>query len=120
MIGLYPRDPCPDSGRIVALWRTGCHTARIVPTDGDPLEPLLDHLQRSSPLRRSEAERVVQDVLAWFSEDGDAFVRRRHRELQRRGVPNAEAYTRIAAELAARPVPGPRLTVRQVRRVIYG
>ena len=27
---------------------------------------------------------------------------------------------RLAEELAARPVPGPRLTVRQVRRAIYG
>ena len=89
-------------------------------TDGDALDPLLDHLQRSSPLRRSEAERLVGEVLAWFSEDPDAFVRRRHRELQRRGVPNAEAYGRIATELAARPVPGPRLSDRQIRRVIYG
>lgn len=91
-----------------------------MPTDGDALDPLLDHLQRSSPLQRSEAERIVEEVLAWFSEDADAFVRRRHRELQRRGVPNAEAYAVIAEELAGRPVPGPRLSLRQVRRVIYG
>ena len=92
----------------------------VVPSDGDPLEPLLAHLQRALPLRRPEAERLVADVVAFFSEEPDAFVRRRHRELQRAGVPNAEAYERIAAELAARPVPGPRLSVRQVRRVIYG
>ncbi|XAY05323.1 hypothetical protein DSM112329_02172 [Paraconexibacter sp. AEG42_29] len=60
------------------------------------------------------------EVMAWFSEDASAFVRRRHRELQRRGTPNAEAYAQIAAELAARPVAGPSLSVRQVRRVIYG
>lgn len=86
----------------------------------ESLEPLLDHLQRALPLRRSEAERVVAEVVEWFAESPDVFVRRRHRELQARGVPNAEAYTRIAEELAARPVPGPQLTERQVRRVIYG
>lgn len=84
------------------------------------MEPLLEHLQRSSPLRRSEVERLVGEVMAWFSEDPDAFVRRRHRELQRRGVPNATAYRQIAVELAARPVRGPQLSDRQVRRVIYG
>ncbi|UTI62839.1 hypothetical protein NBH00_15900 [Paraconexibacter antarcticus] len=88
--------------------------------DPDPLEPLLDHLQRALPLRRSEAQRVVDEVVAWFAESPEAFVRRRHRELQDRGVPNARAYSRIADELAARPVPGPRLSERQVRRVIYG
>ena len=91
-----------------------------MPTDGDPLAPLLDHLQRSSPLSRGEAERVVREVLAWFDEGPDAFVRRRHRELQRRGVANAEAYGVIADELAHRAVRGPRLTERQIRRVIYG
>ena len=84
------------------------------------MEPLLRHLERSLPLSRAEAEHAVGEVVAWFDEGPEEFVRRRHRELQRRGVRNDEAYARIAEELAARPVPGPRLTVRQVRRVIYG
>jgi hypothetical protein len=86
----------------------------------ESLEPLLDHLQRALPLRRSEAERVVAEVVEWYAESPEAFIRRRHRELQSRGVPNAEAYARIAEELASRPVPGPHLSERQVRRVIYG
>ena len=33
---------------------------------------------------------------------------------------NPESFTRIAAELRARPVAAPRLSERQVRRIIYG
>lgn len=84
------------------------------------MEPLLAHLERTLPLSRAEAEHAVGEVVAWFNEGPEAYVRRRHRELQRRGVRNDAAFLRIADELAARPVPGPRLSVRQVRRTIYG
>ena len=86
--------------------------------DGD-LEALLDHLARAG-LRRGEAGRVVAEVLAHFSETTEEFVRRRHRELQREGVANAESFARIAEELPGRRVRPPRLSERQVRRVIYG
>jgi hypothetical protein len=83
------------------------------------LGPLLDHLERSG-VSRGVAARVVAEVLAYFSETGEEFVRRRHRELQRDGVPNPESFATIARELAARRVAGPVLSERQVRRVIYG
>jgi hypothetical protein len=82
-------------------------------------EPLLAHLERTAGLSRGESRRVVQDVVGWFTEAPDAFVRRRHRELQRAGVGNEAAYASIAEELEGRPVPGPRLSTRQVRRIIY-
>ncbi|HET9093724.1 MAG TPA: hypothetical protein VFN36_01455 [Solirubrobacteraceae bacterium] len=85
----------------------------------EDLTPLLDHLE-SSGVSRGQATRLVNDVLAYFSETPEEFVRRRHRELHRDGVVNAVAYGVIARELAARPVAGPRLTERQIRRVIYG
>jgi hypothetical protein len=87
----------------------------------EDLEPLVAHLQRILPLQGKDARRAVDEVAAWFArESPEAFVRRRHRELQAQGVRNAQAFDRIAAELAARPVAGPRMTVRQVRRTIYG
>jgi hypothetical protein len=82
-------------------------------------EPLLVHLERTAGLSRGESVRVVQDVVGWFTESPDAFVRRRHRELQRSGVANEAAFVAIVQELEGRPVPGPRLTTRQVRRIIY-
>ena len=82
-------------------------------------EPLLAHLERTAGLSRGESRRVVQDVVGWFNEDQDAFVRRRHRELQRAGTANEAAFALIVQELEGRPIPGPRLSTRQVRRIIY-
>ncbi|MFG2883919.1 hypothetical protein ACGFYV_16755 [Streptomyces sp. NPDC048297] len=83
-------------------------------------EELVDHLTRSTPLNRGEALRVVQDVLAYFDETTQDFVRRRHRELQTQGLQNTEIFERIEADLKYRAVAPPELTLRQLRRMVYG
>ncbi|GGR77426.1 hypothetical protein GCM10010252_15100 [Streptomyces aureoverticillatus] len=83
-------------------------------------EELVDHLTRSTSLQRGEALRVIQDVLAYFDETAEQFVRRRHRELQGQGLVNAEIFERIAADLRYRAVAPPELTLRQLRRIVYG
>ncbi|GAA3489341.1 MULTISPECIES: hypothetical protein [Streptomyces] len=81
---------------------------------------LVDHLVRSTALPRGEAARVVLDVLAYFDETTEGFVRRRHRELQSGGLVNTEIFDRIAAELPHRAVAPPELSLRQLRRIVYG
>ncbi|WP_221352690.1 hypothetical protein [Streptomyces beigongshangae] len=83
-------------------------------------DDLVDHLTRSSPLSRGEALRVVQDVLAYFDETTEDYVRRRHRELQAQGWLNSAIFERITADLGYRAVAPPELTLRQVRRIVYG
>ncbi|MGB8945456.1 MAG: hypothetical protein WCD21_35265 [Streptomyces sp.] len=83
-------------------------------------DDLVDHLTRSTPLQRGEALRVVQDVLAYFDETTEQFVRRRHRELQGQGLLNAAIFEQISADLKYRAVAPPELTLRQLRRMIYG
>jgi hypothetical protein len=83
-------------------------------------DELVDHLTRSTPLNRGEALRVVQDVLAYFDETTEEFVRRRHRELQAQGLVNVEIFERIAADLKYRAVAPPELSLRQLRRIVYG
>ncbi len=83
-------------------------------------DELVDHLTRSTPLNRGEALRVIQDVLAYFDETTEEYVRRRHRELQGQGLVNAEIFQRIAADLKYRAVAPPELTLRQLRRIVYG
>ncbi|MDX2526763.1 hypothetical protein ACSCB1_21150 [Streptomyces europaeiscabiei] len=83
-------------------------------------DELVDHLTRSSPLNRGEALRVIQDVLAYFDETTEAYVRRRHRELQAQGLVNATIFERIEADLKYRAVAPPELTLRQLRRMVYG
>ncbi|MDJ0340025.1 hypothetical protein QMK19_06515 [Streptomyces sp. H10-C2] len=83
-------------------------------------EDLVDHLVRTTPLHRGEATRVVQDVLAYFDETTELFVRRRHHELQAKGLVNAVIFERITEELPYRTVAPPQLSLRQLRRIVYG
>jgi hypothetical protein len=83
-------------------------------------DELVTHLTRTSPLSPGEAAWVVGEVLGYFSESAEEYVRRRHRELKTEGLTNDQAFGRIAAELPARRVAAPRLSLRQLRRVVYG
>ncbi|HEX4024671.1 MAG TPA: hypothetical protein VHX52_08205 [Steroidobacteraceae bacterium] len=84
------------------------------------LEELIDYLSRSSRLSRSEASRLVDEVLAFLDESADEFVRRRHRELQQAGLSNSDIFARIGAEAARRRFRAPPYSERQIRRLVYG
>ncbi len=74
----------------------------------------------STGLPSAIAARVVADVVGYFDETAEEFVRRRHAELQRRQLRNAEIWQLIATELAERRVAAPAFTERQLRRIVYG
>ena len=85
------------------------------------LVPLLDHLCNTSKLNHDEARKLVDEVVTYFAETPEQFVRRRHRELQQiAGQPNEQIYRRIEAELAEWVFAAPALSQRQIRRIIYG
>ncbi|MEU3498361.1 MULTISPECIES: hypothetical protein [Kitasatospora] len=94
--------------------------SRSVPASPHPHEDLLAHLARTTALAPGEAARVVAEVLAYFAETTEEYVRRRHGELQARGLTNDRIFARLGGELAARRVAAPQLTVRQLRRMVYG
>ncbi|WP_328913636.1 MULTISPECIES: hypothetical protein [unclassified Streptomyces] len=85
-----------------------------------PYDDLIDHLVRTTPLHRGEAVRVVLDVLAYFDETTEEYVRRRHRELQAQGLVNTVIFERISEELPHRAVAPSALSQRQLRRIVYG
>ena len=85
-----------------------------------PLDDLLDHLIRSTSLGRGEAGRVIAEVIAFFDEPVERFVRRRHSELQANGLANPAIVERIRTELRLWRVAAPELSERQVRRIVYG
>ncbi|ADG88830.1 hypothetical protein TBS_11320 [Thermobispora bispora] len=89
-------------------------------TTRHPFEDLIGHLTRTTSLKPAEAARVVADVLAYFGETAEAFVRRRHAELKAKGLTNDQIFPMIAAELSARRVAAPELSLRQLRRIVYG
>lgn len=81
---------------------------------------LVRHLAATTGLTPAEAQRVVEDVLAFHAEPVDDVVRRRHAQLKTYGARNAEIFERIAGELEHRVVAAPRLSERQLRRIVYG
>lgn len=81
---------------------------------------LIDHLVATTGLPASQAARVVEDVLAFYDEPVEAYVRRRHAQLKTYGAKNDEIFGRVAEELRTRLVAAPRLSERQLRRIIYG
>ncbi len=80
---------------------------------------LVNHLVAGTGLTPTEAQRVVEDVLAFYAEPLEEYVRRRHAELKTYGAKNDEIFVRIAEELTERVVAAPSLSERQLRRIIY-
>lgn len=111
------RPPVPVFGQEFGVRPVDRHHS---PVPAGPHDELVDHLVRSSPLSASEASRVVAEVLNYFAEPLDVFVRRRHRELQGRGWHNDRIFAALGAELATRRVAPPALSARQLRRIVYG
>jgi hypothetical protein len=105
---------CPISGRSLQAGPSSPHH-RWVP---DP--ELRKRVAASTGLSEPAADRVIDDVLAYYREAVEDYVRRRHTELQLYGTRNAEAFQRIGGELRARLVAAPELTERQLRRIVYG
>jgi hypothetical protein len=81
---------------------------------------LIDRVAASAGLTPAEAARVIEDVLAWYREPVEDYVRRRHAHHRVYGRRNAEIFALIADELADRLVAAPPLTERQLRRIVYG
>lgn len=93
----------------------------MLPTVPDETFPdLARHLERTTRLQGGEAERVIAEVVAYFAETAQEFVRRRHRELQAAGLANPAIFTTVERELALRRFAAPALSHRQLRRLVYG
>jgi hypothetical protein len=83
-------------------------------------QDLVNRVAGSTGLTPAEAARVVEDVLAWYREPVEDYVRRRHAHHRLYGKRNPEIFELISDELAGRLVAAPPLSQRQLRRIIYG
>jgi hypothetical protein len=89
--------------------------------DKPDIQPLINHLCQNSDLTPSQALKTVNEVISYFSESAEDYVRRRHLEIkQEYGLANPQIFQRIEAELAQLVFAAPPLTQRQIRRIIYG
>jgi hypothetical protein len=67
-----------------------------------------------------DLDKLVDELLDHWSETTNEYVARRHRELQHAGVPNRDVYGQVALELGERRFGARPMTLRQIRRRIYG
>jgi hypothetical protein len=81
---------------------------------------LIRYVTASTGLPPATAARVVADIVAYFDETVDEFVRRRHHEMRLRQFKNAQIWSAIAAEIQTRRFRPPVLSYRQLRRIVYG
>ena len=86
----------------------------------DDLHELVDQLERTTQLPRGLLARLVGDVLGHYEEGVDAFVRRRHAELQVERLSNPAIWAVLSEEIALRRFSAPALSARQLRRIVYG
>jgi hypothetical protein len=88
---------------------------------GQPdLQQLAGRLAALAGVPTDRALRVLEEVLSFLDETPEAFVRRRHQQLQREGLSNSEIYARLQAELSVLRFRAPAFSERQIRRLIYG
>ena len=81
---------------------------------------MVAHVVATTGLSETEAARVVEDVVAFHAEPVEDYVRRRHAALKTYGARNSEIFGLLAEELTERVVAAPRLSERQLRRIVYG
>ncbi|MGN6793287.1 MAG: hypothetical protein ACTHJW_12975 [Streptosporangiaceae bacterium] len=81
---------------------------------------LISLVSASTGLSPGEAARVVADIVGWYRETVEEYVRRRHASLRSYGKRNSEIFALIARELGDRLVAAPELSERQLRRIVYG
>ncbi|MDV6012653.1 hypothetical protein [Haloechinothrix sp. LS1_15] len=89
-------------------------------TEQAPPAELVRYVAGSTGLSTPTAARVVADVIAYFSETLEGYVRRRHGELRRRGWKNEQIWSELRSELAGRPFGAQAPSERQLRRMVYG
>jgi len=78
------------------------------------------YLEEKYGLDRDELASLIEDIWAFTDETAEEYVRRRHAQLQREGARNESIYRTLASETAAGRFRGPALSLRQIRRIIYG
>lgn len=83
-------------------------------------EQFEQHLLSSYSLGKVELYRLLDDLSGAFDESVESYIQKRHLALQKEGKKNAFIYEVIQRELKTHRFIAPELSIRQIRRVIYG
>ena len=83
-------------------------------------EQFKSYLISTYPVEESLLNHLIEDLGEYFSRDVKDFISLRHQELHRQGMKNNQIYEQIKKELKERRFAGPDMSIRQIRRAIYG
>lgn len=83
-------------------------------------DDLVWHVAGMLGIDPEHARKTITDILDYYHESLETYVRRRHAECKLRGMRNDDIFALLQRELTTRVVAAPPLSVRQLRRVIYG
>ncbi|MCA1950732.1 MAG: hypothetical protein LDL24_09180 [Treponema sp.] len=85
-----------------------------------PDQAFIERLIHGYGIEASQAERLLEEFLIYYNQTVEEWVRSRHYHLQRQGYKNEDIYNIIAVELNTRRFVSEPLSIRQIRRLIYG
>lgn len=81
---------------------------------------LVSRISEAYGVPASQAERIIEEVLIAYGDTVEEWVRSRHIRLRSRGMRNEDIYRRLEEELPNRRFSSDPLSLRQIRRLIYG
>ncbi len=83
-------------------------------------EEFENYLLSSFPIDRKELHRLLDEIGGYYSKTANEYIVARHARLQLEGHKNDCIFRKIKNELKRRRFIGPDLSIRQIRRIIYG
>lgn len=83
-------------------------------------EQFKNYLLSAYPVDESLLDHLVEDLSEYFSGNVQEFIQKRHKQLHSEGNKNNEIYLQIQSELTERRFASPEMSLRQIRRAIYG
>lgn len=83
-------------------------------------DELIQHVCQTGAMSPQQASHLILEVMYYFHQSSEHYVRTRHQDLQKAGFSNAQIYAVIEQELQERLFPAPAMSIRQIRRLIYG
>ena len=63
---------------------------------------------------------LFNEICSYLNVSHKKYIQKRHLELQKQGLNNRTIYSKIQREIKLRPFCAPDLSIRQIRRCIYG
>lgn len=84
------------------------------------LQEFKRHILESFAISEKEFDRLLDEIHAYYELEVNEFIRQRHFQLKKEGLHNNSIYQKIREELHQRRFKAGNLSIRQIRRTIYG